>query len=360
MTKPIRIGVIGAGGNTRAKHIPGFKAIAGVEVVAVCNRATASAEKVAKEFGIPRVVEKWSEIIESPEIDAVCIGTWPNLHAKLSIAALRAGKHVLTEARMARNLAEAELMLDESSQHPGLVAQIVPAPMSLPFDATIIDLLRDGALGTLREVLVTCTNDSLADSALPLSWRQDFVLNGKNTLFMGIYYEMVLRWLGRGVSSLTADAAIFTKERKDDAGVLQPTTIPESVTVLGSYAAAKYSATSPQIEYWPADGTRLVAHFSGVERTAARSEVRLNGSKAGLRLDLARNELWLTRSGEAERRVEIAPKKRGAWRVEEDFIDSIRDGKPVTLTDFSTGVKYMRFTDAVWESWNAGGQRVML
>lgn len=161
---------------------------------------------------------------------------------------------------------------------------------------------------------------------------------------MGIYYETVLRWLGRGVSTLVADAAVFTKERKDEDGVPQTTTIPESITVLGTYE----------------DGARLVGHFSGVERTAPRSEIRLNGSKAGLRLDLAMNELWLARAGESEQRVEIAPAKRSAWRVEADFIDSIREGKPVKLTDFATGVEYMHFTEAVWESWNDAGQRVML
>lgn len=348
----IRIGVIGAGTNTRVKHIPGFQAIPGVSVVAVCNRTKESGAAVAKEFGIPTVTDDWREVIESPDIDAVCIGTWPNMHGKLATAALRAGKHVLTEARMARNLAEAEMMQGEALARPTLVAQIVPAPMSLAFDATVIDLLHHGALGVLREVLLTATNDALADVTLPLTWRQDYSLSGKNTLMMGIYYEMVMRWLARGVSSVLADAAIFTRERKDREGVPQQTTVPESITILGSYAASSVPTLG--------DGARFVAHFSGVERSGVRSEIRLNGSKAGLRLDLAKNELWLTGEREAEKLVQIAPEKRGVWRVEADFIESIRDGNPVRLTDFSTGVEYMRFTEAVWQSWNSGSQRITL
>lgn len=344
MSKPVRVGVIGAGGNTRARHIPGFKAIPGVEVAAVCNRTMASGEKVAAEFCIGRVTDNWREIIEAPDIDAVCIGTWPNLHGKLTVAALRAGKHVLTEARMARNLAEAEAMLAESKLHPQLVAQIVPAPMSLPFDETVIDMLQAGTLRVVREVFLTATTTGLADRTLPLSWRQDAALNGKNILYMGIYYEMALRWLDRGVTSLVADAAIFTPERKDEEGRPRATTIPESLTVLGNYA----------------DGARLIAHFSGVETTVPRAEIRLNGSEGGLRLDLVRNELWLAKRGETEKPVAIAPEKRGDWRVEADFIDSIREGKPVRLTDFATGVKYMHFTEAVWESWGNAGRRVML
>ena len=105
---PLRIGIIGAGGNTCLRHIPGFQGIEGVEVVSVCNRSEASGKKVAEEFGIPKVVSDWKAIIEDPEVDAVMIGTWPNMHAEATIGALQAGKHVLTEARMARNLEEAE------------------------------------------------------------------------------------------------------------------------------------------------------------------------------------------------------------------------------------------------------------
>lgn len=344
MTKPIRIGVIGAGGNTRAKHIPGFQAISGVEVAAVCNRSRESGEKVAREFGIKRVTTDWREVVGSPDLDAICIGTWPYLHAELSIAALRAGKHVLTEARMARNLVEAQAMLAEAQKHPQLVAQIVPAPMSLPFDATVADLLAAGALGEVREIHATCTHGGLADAAVPFSWRQDTELSGRNTLFLGIYYEMVLRWLQREPESVVADAAVFTPQRRDETGKPRPIGIPESVTVLGRYA----------------DGARLVLHCSGVETSAPRNELRLNGAKAGLRLDLGKGELWLQPRGGVEQRVEIASAKRGDWRVEADFVDSIREGRPVRLTDFATGVKYMRFTDAVWESWSHGGRRTVL
>lgn len=350
MSRPIRVGVIGAGGNTRTKHIPGFQAIPGVEVVAVANRTRASAQRVATEFGITRVADDAQEIISSPAIDAVCIGTWPNRHAELSLAALRAGKHVLTEARMARDLAEAQAMLAESQQHPHLVAQIVPSPLSLAFDATVMDLIASGALGAVREILLTGTNAAAASAATPMSFRFDHELSGKNTMFLGIYYEIVLRWFGRPPVWVQADAAVFTPGRSDDTGHMKPVRIPETLTMLGRYAAASGSALS--------EGARLRAHFSGVETTAPRSEIRLNGSKAGLRLDLAKGELWVANLGAAERLVTVAPEKRGEWRVEADFIDSIRDKKAVTLTNFATGVEYMRFTEAVWTSWNAEGARV--
>ena len=351
MSATIRIGVIGAGGNTRAKHIPLLQQIPGVEIVVVANRTRESGERVAREFGIGRVAADWREVVAAADIDAVVIGTWPYLHAEISIAALRAGKHVLTEARMARDLAEARAMLAEARRHPRLVAQIVPAPFSIPFDATVREWLDAGKLGAVREVHAAFTHGGFASASAPFSWRQDFDLSGKNTLFLGIFYEMVLRWLQREPESVVADAAIFTRERRDESGAGCEVKIPESLTVLGRY---------PSTDSRQADGARMVLNVSGVETSAPRNEIRVNGTEGGVRADFATGTLWFAARGQAEQRVEIAPEKRADWRVEADFIDSIRDGRPVRLTDFATGVRYMAFTEAVWESWTRGGVRVAI
>jgi predicted dehydrogenase len=42
------------------------------------------------------------------------------------------------------------------------------------------------------------------------------------------------------------------------------------------------------------------------------------------------------------------------WEVEAQFVASIREGKPVTLTSFEDGVRYMEFTEAAWRSWQEG------
>ena len=129
--KPVRIGFVGAGGNTRVKHIPGFKAIPGVQLVSVANRSRASSQKVADEFGIPKVYDDWKALVRADDIDAVCIGTWPYMHCEITVAALEAGKHVLTEARMAMDTAQAKTMLAASRKRPDLVTQIVPGPPTL-------------------------------------------------------------------------------------------------------------------------------------------------------------------------------------------------------------------------------------
>jgi len=64
--------------------------------------------------------------------------------------------------------------------------------------------------------------------------------------------------------------------------------------------------------------------------------------------------------GPTEQLIEIPAENRPGWRVEADFIDSIRLGKPVRLTSFEEGLKYMRFTEAVHQSLASGNKPVDL
>src|SRR5687768_10726645 len=132
--RAVRVGIIGAGGNTVARHIPGLQAIEGVKIVGVVNRSRESSERVAKQFSIPRTYDAWEDAIHVDEADAIVIGTWPHLHYLTTVAALKANKHVLCEARMAMNAAEARAMRDAARIRAHLVAQVVPSPMTLRVD----------------------------------------------------------------------------------------------------------------------------------------------------------------------------------------------------------------------------------
>ncbi len=333
----LRIGFIGAGGNTRLRHIPGFMKCEGVEPVVLCNRSMESSQKVAEEFGVPRVAGDWREIVQDPRVDAVCIGTWPNTHAEMTVAALEAGKHVLCEARMSASLEEAESMLEASRLHPGLVAQIVPSPLSLDLDARVTTLLGEGVVGNLLEVIVTHTFAEYQDALSPLPWRLDRRLSGVNALTLGILHEMVQRWIPGNPNVLHAVAGIHTPERLDEAsGSMVKVGLPESLNIVARFPS----------------GPRLIYHLSGIDAGPPLLDVRLNGSGGTLHVNLPQKVLTLYRPGSEQGEIVEVPcaEKRG-WRVEEDFISSIRTGAPVTLTDFKTGVRYMRFSQVVDDMW---------
>src|SRR5256712_7578377 len=152
INQTIRVGFVGAGANTRKHHIPKLRAQPGVELVAVANRTKESSERVAREFGIPRVYDDWRNLVRAPDVDAVCIGTWPYVHCAITLAALDAGKHVLCEARMAMDAAEARRMLDGARRAPHLITQLVPAPNTLEVDATLQRLVAAGDVGEVLAV----------------------------------------------------------------------------------------------------------------------------------------------------------------------------------------------------------------
>jgi predicted dehydrogenase len=327
----LRIGLIGAGDNTRKKHIPGLRAIRGVEIVAVCNRREESTAAVAREFDIPRRHQRWQDVIADPDIDAVVNGTWPYLHCPVALAALQSGKHLLTEARMAMNAAEAHRMLAESRRHSGLVAQIVPSPFGLAGDRVMREMIDGGFLGELREYHVFAQQGHLADVDAPLSWRQDALLSGCNMLTLGILHETVLRWLPPPVRVL-AQTTAFIPERIDaTSGLRRPVETPDSVQALTVLPS----------------GARGVYTFSGVVPAGGGMGVRLFGSRGTLHYDLAADRIFATRPGESTREVPIPAEKRGGWHVEEDFIRSVRERAPVERTSFEAGVQYMEFTEAV-------------
>jgi predicted dehydrogenase len=328
---PLRVGIIGAGGNTRSRHIPGLQAIEGVTIAGVCNRSRESSQRVADEFGIPKIYDLWTDVVADPDIDAVVIGTWPHLHAPATIAALEAGKHVLCEARMAMNAREAHAMWEASRTRPHLTAQLVPAPFTFSVDRTVHRLLGEGFIGEVLAVEVRA-GGSFLDSQAPISWRQDTDLSGYNIMSLGIWYETVLRWIGHS-TRVTAMGKTFTKQRRDDNGRLRAVRIPEHIDVISDLECGAQ------------------AHFqvSSVTGHAGGTDIWLYGSKGTVRF--FDGKLWGgQRSDKDLHEIEIPDADRGTWRVEEEFINAIRGLEPVTHTKFADGVKYMEWTEAVGRS----------
>lgn len=337
-TDTIRLGIVGAGRNTRERHIPGFKAIPGVELVSVANRSRESGERVAKEFGISKVYDNWVDLIKADDTNAICIGTWPYLHCTLTLAALEANKHVITEARMAMNAQEAHEMLAAARRKPHLVTQIVPSPLTLKVDRTVRELLADGYLGDILSVEMRSTTDTFADKSSPLHWRHDRDLSGYNILNMGIWYEALMRWLGPA-TKVMAMTKVSVNRRFDDGGAPRAVTVPDHVDILCDMAC----------------GAQAHLAFSVVTGLVPSADVCLFGTEGTLRYEHSTQTLSGGRRGEkALQPMSIPSDKQGKWRVEEEFINAIRGKEKITHTSFDDGVKYMEFTEAVTRSAQTG------
>ena len=346
MPTTLRIGIVGAGGNTRLHHIPKLKKIEGVEIVALVNRSRASSERVAQEFGIARVHDHWQQLVNDPGIDAVVIGTWPYLHCPVTLAALAAGKHVLTEARIAMNAAEARQMLAASRQRPDLITQVVPGPTTFAADPMVMHLLADGYIGELQSIDLKVSTGLLNRDG-PLSWRMNRDYSGVNILSMGIWYECLSRWVGPA-KAVMARTRIATPYRTDpERGERRAVDVPDHVEVLADLA----------------NGAIARLHWSSVAGFMPGPEVWLYGSEGTLHLEQrGRDNLVLSgarRGDKAMAPIAIPADKTYGWRVEEEFISAILGNEPIRRTSFADAVHYMDFSEAVHIS-SCEGRRVCL
>ena len=346
MNETIRIGFVGAGSVVRHRHLPNLKKLEGVELVSVCNRTLASSEDVAQQYDIGKIYEHWKDLVHSEEIDAVWIGAWPYLHHPVTLEALAAGKHVFCQARMAMHAAQAREML-EAAQVRGKVAMLCPPPMGMKGDRWMQKLIREDFLGEIYSIHLTAMNNGLLDPALPLSWRQREDLSGVNTLFVGIYAEVIHRWFGYA-RDVTAQAKTFIPRRPVATG---------QTAVTGETA----SVSRPDVVFCVGEmlcGALLRAEWSALAGPAPAAELTVYGSRGALRYLLDTDEIKASSAGAAWERMEIPPEWIREWTVEQDFVEAVRTGKDVH-PDFYDGLKYMEFTEAVFQS-ALSGQRITL
>ena len=108
----LRVGVIGLGFGQY--HVRGYQACPDVVVETICSRTTGTAQRVARDLGIAEIQTDYRAVLDRKDIDAVSICTPVNLHRKMVIEALEAGKHVLCEKPLGLNTEEARDMLENA------------------------------------------------------------------------------------------------------------------------------------------------------------------------------------------------------------------------------------------------------
>ncbi len=324
---------MGAGGIVRQRHMPGLRAIPGVEVAVVCNRRPESAAAFTKEFAIPETAMEWEEVVRRPDLDVIWIGTTPQLHAPVTMAALAAGKHVFCQARMAATLGEARAMLAAAQAHPGQVTMLCPPPNAIRYGLYFEDLLRRRSIGELYHFHLRSLTAAWADPAAPAHWRQQREISGIHILSVGIYAEVLGRFFG-APAALCAQGRVCIAER---AGYT--VRVPDFVQVLGR---------------WP-DNLEGTMEWSGVARFGGGDLLELFGSEGTLAYDFAGDRILLGRAGEERLSPVTVPAEFvREWTVEQDFIRAVREGGSPEPS-FATGVRYMEFVEAVQRSMTGGG-----
>lgn len=146
--KEIKVGIIGAGGIARAAHMPGYQAVEGVKVIAVCDIVKEVAEEFAKQFDIPNVFTDYKDLAAMDELDAISVCTPNNFHAGPTVAALKAGKHVLCEKPIAGNAKDGQAMVDAAKKEKKIL-QIGLHQRFQPSSQLLRKFIEEGELGQI-------------------------------------------------------------------------------------------------------------------------------------------------------------------------------------------------------------------
>jgi len=181
MTTRLRWGILATG--KIAEHFTHDLRIIDAPVSAVGSRDRARAEAFARRFGVPAAHGSYEELVSDPSVDVVYVATPNTSHAEHALLALDAGKHVLVEKPFAMNAAEAQRVVDRAGEL-GLVVLEAMWTRWLPHMVRIRELVRSGALGTLRGLTA---DHGLLLSSDPSHRVQAPELGGGALLDLGIY-----------------------------------------------------------------------------------------------------------------------------------------------------------------------------
>src|SRR5438876_924716 len=144
MAVPIRFGIAGAG--LSATFLAGAIArVAGARLSAVCRNNAARAAETATKFGVP-CETSFEALIARSDIDAIGICTPSGLHAPMSIAAARAGKHVLVDKPMALTLSAADEAIATARAY-GVLLSVILQRRTDPQFARLASAIAGGGLG---------------------------------------------------------------------------------------------------------------------------------------------------------------------------------------------------------------------
>jgi len=132
-------------------HARAFQSILGCKISACCDIDADRAAAFAKQFRIPQVYTDYRKLLADATIDAVSIPMPDALHAPVSIAAIRAGKHVLCEKPLATSYAEARRMV-AAAKRKGVINMVNLSYRDAPAIQKAADIIHSGQLGEVRHV----------------------------------------------------------------------------------------------------------------------------------------------------------------------------------------------------------------
>ncbi len=315
-SKPLRVGIIGAGGIARDQHIPGYQKVEGVEIAAVCDVREDAARHIAQKHNIPNVYRDFRKMLRKEKLDAVSVCTPNAFHMDPTIAALRSGVHVLCEKPIALNARQGEAMCAEARK----VKRILMVGLHMRFSPSakmLKQFIQDGELGHIYYARA----QALRRGGVP-SWGV-FIEKDKSgggpLIDIGVHILDLALWLMGHPEpvSVTGNTYCYFGNREgvsNEWGKWDPKRFTVEDTGMG-FVRFKNGMTLCLETSWKShiDEDLFKVSFLGMEGGAVTEPLRVMRDKRGTMVDIT-----------PQRLPKVAPH---AEEIRE-FVEAIREGKP--------------------------------
>ena len=346
--------VVGGGGREHA-IIRSLRKNPNVEVYAFCDIRKDRLKEMGEKYGVTRLyTDKDVMLRELPELDAVSVCTWNSQHAPCTIAALKAGKHVLCEKPMATSAKGAEEMKKAAEESGKLL--MVGFVRRFGNDCAIVkDFIDHDYFGDLYYAKATY----LRRNGSPGGWFGDKKMSAGGPLIdLGVHVIDLTRYLLGNPKPVSVYGAVFHKlgdrhELKDKKGYTASSATGKEEFNVEDLATA-------MIRYDNGAVVSVEASFS-LNIKQDEGKIELFGTKAGAKLD-PELELYSQQNGymnNVQLCMPTALSFDGLFEQEiNHYIDCLVHGTPCKAPA-EDGITLMKILDAIYESASTGHEVVI-
>ncbi|MBA2941399.1 Gfo/Idh/MocA family oxidoreductase [Paenibacillus sp. CGMCC 1.16610] len=344
----LQVAVIGAG-SISEMHLRSYQGNPDVELYAICDLNEERAKAKAEKYGINRVFTDYKELLADSAIDAVSICTWNNSHAPISIAALEAGKHVLTEKPLCKTVEEA-LAVEKAVHRSGKTLQVGFVRRYASNTGIVKSFLDHGELGEIYYAKASC----IRRLGNPGGWFSDVERSGGGPLIDVGVHVIDLCWYLMGRPKVKSVSGNTYNKLGNRANVKN----------LAFYKAADYDAIHNTVE----DMANALIRFENgasilvdVSFTLHAKEdeltVKLYGDKGGAELE---PELSIV-TEKYDTILNLTPQINNlsfdfvaGFQQEINYFVEVCQGKKETLSPVQDGVEMMKILCGIYESSRLG------
>jgi predicted dehydrogenase len=253
----VRIGVLGAARIAPAALMKPARAVDDVEVAAVAARDRSRAQAFATRYGVPAVHDSYASLLADPSLDAVYIPLPNGLHEQWTLAALKAGKHVLVEKPFTSNAAQAREVA-AAAEETGLVVMEAFHYRYHPLAKRMAEIVHGGELGAILRVETAMCFPLPRFSDI----RYNYSLAGGALMDAGCYAVHALRLLAPGEPEVaTARALTMGKDRRIDRAMTA------QFSFSGDPAGGSGATGEIRASMWSSDLLRVRARVVGERGT---------------------------------------------------------------------------------------------